>query len=203
MFSNLFQANLYDYFSKTTYYENIDTLEELVQSNLTISTSLHVFDELDSDTYKALRERVVDTSERNMSAIYLVAYHRNTSNLERLSDAKLLVKEQFLTKDGTPRLHIVKECLNSYLLSYIIQKHSPYRYYFNHVLVRLSEAGFMQKWNDDVLKALEIEKWNVSRKRSEFNWRKLNNKDLQIAYMVLVIGYFLCFICFLREILIT
>lgn len=197
IFSGLFQANLFNLFSKATYYGNIDTLEELARSNLTISTSMKVFDDLDSDTYKALRMKVINTST---SSLHDVAYQRTTSNLERLSDARLIVKKKFLDNDGHSRLYVVKECLSSYLLGYILQEHSPYRYYFNHVLARLTEGGFYEKWNNDILKANDIAAWNESRKKQENLWRKLNNNDLQIAYTVLIIGYVVSLLCFLKEI---
>lgn len=200
IFSSLFQANLYNHFSKANYHSNIDTLEQLSQSNLTISTSLKIFDDLDSDTYRALRLKVINTAG---SSFHEVAFHRNTANLERLSDAKAIIKQFYFDEEGHSRLYVVKECLSNYLLAYILQEHSPYRYYFNHVLVRLTEGGFLKKWNEDISQAFNIAAWNSSRKKQEIIWRKLNNNDMQIAYIVLITGYVVSFLCFLKEILLN
>lgn len=195
IFSNLFQGILYTHFSKITYFSNIDTLEELVRRNLTISTTLRVFHELNYSTHEALRKRIVDTSDRNQSAAPDVAFYKNTSILERLSDAKLMVQMKYLDNEGHPRLYIVKECLNTYLLAYIFPRISPYKYYFNYVITKLAESGLIEKWNNDIYDAVGNKNEN-----KEDNWRMLNNNDLQIAYIVLITGNTIASIFFLREI---
>lgn len=200
IFGNMFQGILYSHFSKITYFKNIDTLDEFIRRNLSISTSLRQFFEIDSDTHQALRNRVIDTSDKHQSAIYDVAFYKNTSILERFSDAKLLVQKQYLDEEGNPRLYLVKECLNTYLLAYIFPRDSPYKHYFNYVITKLAESGLTKKWIGDIYEAVKNGKNHTSYEKKQENWRMLNNNDFQAAYIVFVTGNIIAIFCFLGEI---
>lgn len=200
IFSNLFQGSLYTYFSKATYFDNIHTLEDLVHSSLSISTSSRVFEELDTDVYNELRNKVVNTSDINTSALNRVAFNGNTAVLKSLSDAKQFVNNRYLDEEGNPRLHIVDECIRSYFLAYITPSGSPYIYYINYVLSKLTEAGLTKKWLKDIINAIELESQNILLQGGHSGRRKLNNEDLYIAYIVLLTGYIFSILIFLKEI---
>lgn len=47
----------------------------------------------------------------------------------------------FLNSDGSPKLHIVKECPRHYFITYIVRRNWPLLPRFNKVLYRLAEGG--------------------------------------------------------------
>lgn len=53
----------------------------------------------------------------------------------------MLFQTRYINVDGTPKLHVVKECPRHYFLTYIVYKDFPLLYRFNKLILRYTEAG--------------------------------------------------------------
>ncbi|XP_044270049.1 uncharacterized protein LOC123014832 [Tribolium madens] len=56
-----------------------------------------------------------------------------------------IIGANYLDQDGTPLLHMTKECLATYFISYIVPKGSSLLNTFNKVILRLVESGLTWK----------------------------------------------------------
>lgn len=168
--SGTFESYLYTAYTKRSFYKNIDTLHDLDESNLQISASSPSLRNLfgnsqtsSSDVLKSLKKKYI-LDDGVESAIERTAIKRDICSVERYSDVNIIIQVQktssniniekfrfslirfyfqtkFLHRDGSPKLHVIKECPRHYFLTYIIRKGWPLLPRFNQVIDRLAEAG--------------------------------------------------------------
>lgn len=89
--------------------------------------------------------------------VWLFALMRNCYAFFSRFGANLLIKSQnllnnqnlgqfqtkYLNKDGSPKLHVIKDCPRHYFLTYIVYRDWPMLYRFNKILHHLAEAGLL------------------------------------------------------------
>ena len=180
----LVQASFFNFFTHPLFYQEIDTLEELDQSNLPIATNFYQFDSDGSELMANLKKKRVRYLSNFMS---VVAYNRNLALLERKRDVDSIIKTQYLSADGTPLLHVVNECFTSYFISYIVPRGSALLNIFDVILLRLVESGLTSKWYQDVEYSITTEELMNLNHRKKL-WRAFNLFDLQAAFFLWVVG---------------
>jgi hypothetical protein len=194
----IIEGSFFTSFTTTTFYQDIDTLEDLYESGLPIATNFWFLVEDDkSDLMARLKQRVVGTEHDPLD---LVAFHGNVATLARKQDLELLIPTKYSDKSGTPLIHTVSECHTTVLLADILPKDSVYYDAFNWVVVGLFEGGFTSKWYRDIIDSLVVED-SVASYRPDFAPCTLY--DIQAAFLAVLTGYFCSILTFLVEIVCT
>ena len=188
------QGSVFTDFTTVVYYKDINTLEELDESGLSIATSTWYLDYDSSELMKSLKKKQVEKTEESFG---MAAHRRNVAVLYRKQDAEYLVNVKYLGVEGSPLLHIVNECLHSFLIVNVLQKGSPFLKTFNNVIAKLVEGGLPQKWYNDGLEAGSREKL-LEKNIEEFK-RIGYLDDVQLAFHVLALGYLVSALAFLHE----
>jgi hypothetical protein len=106
--------------------------------------------------------------------------------------------------DDWKTMRVMKECMSRFFISLGLAKDSPYTTAFNEGVIRLEEAGIMDKWQTDVL--LRRGNRNISsmlqEKRNIINSAgplKLSMANLQGAFIVLLLGNTVATVIFISE----
>lgn len=194
--TSIFQGSLVKSFSTKSYYDDINTLEDLDQSGLRIGTSLKIF----SNSTTLLTSLESKKIWLNISALERAAFYRDVAGVERKQDANLLINTKYKRDDdGYPLLHLMKECPSSVFIAFIVPNGSPYLNRFNYVLYKFTEAGLLEKWYRDVIDAflwenLKEEKCYFSNEKKPFKF-----KDVKAAFFLLIFGHIVaCLILFIE-----
>lgn len=203
--STAFSAALLSVYTTETYLPDINTLEELDKSGMTIRSSINPFKDGESALYQSISRKVRGKyeNEKDLSSIEIAAAS-NVGGIERYLDSKLLIQTHFSDKHGNPLLHIVRDCPNSYFLSYIVPVGSPYLKIINHFLVRINEAGLKSKWLEDFPDAFvyqrRIEKLRKEDSHSMEEYEAFDLENIKGILIILLIGYCIACIVFISEI---
>ncbi|KAH0815784.1 hypothetical protein GEV33_007007 [Tenebrio molitor] len=181
----VFQGSLFKNYTTTTYYADIDTLEEIDQSGLPVAMPAWRFVKADSDLMRRLLNKTIPKSE---DSIDFVAYQRNIAMCEVKSYAQFFMKTRYVDNDGLPLLHIVDECLATFLLGTVMPKDSAFLTVFNNVITQVTEAGLTVKWNNDIVASLTVEKM-ISLNRNRPTTKPFKLYDVQTAFYVVILGH--------------
>lgn len=194
----IIQGSFFTEFTTSVFYPDIDTLEDLYESNLPIATYYWFL--IDGDSSDLMTKLKKHQIEARGDLYDQTAYHRNVSTLVRKKTTEMLIKKKYRTRDGTPLVHIVKECHTTLLLCNILPKGSHFLEVFNRVIMRLYEGGFIKKWFNDFGQGLVEEERFESEEAKDFV--SLNLHDLQTAFYILLLGHSCSIFLFLCEIVI-
>lgn len=118
-------------------------------------------------------------------------------------------------------LHVVKECPQTYFLTYIVRKGWPLLPRFNTIIRRLSEGGaadisfscanksqrlissftgFLQLWYDQVENAFVMHSlYSQPIQPSKLGKQAFSLTDMQTAFYILIIGYLIALTVFVAE----
>lgn len=190
-----FAGTLVQSFTTTSHYPDINTLEQLDASGLSIATSLRVFDNNSSDVISRLHSKITAI---NSTALNRAAYQRDVAAMERKEDAKFLISTEYMN-NGLPLLHIVNECPSTYFITYIVPNNSPFLPKFNSVILNFFESGLIAKWYDDFIEAIILEKIFKYQDNSKVN-KPFNLSDIQTAFYILFMGIIISGLVFVGEI---
>lgn len=197
--SGIIQGSLIKSFTTVSYYDDIDTLDELANSNLLILTSLDVFDKDESIIGRKLYHKKIssgsEVKDEGIATLSDVCLFKNISTIARQSEITYVKYNVYLAPDGTRCLHAVKEFLLTYFVVYIVPLHSPFLFKINDIIEKLRESGFIQYWFKNV----------YSRKKASHTkqsyYHPTSLKDVTVPFEILFLGYILCIIVFIYEIL--
>ncbi|KAH0819030.1 hypothetical protein GEV33_003761 [Tenebrio molitor] len=174
----VFQGSLFKNYTTTTYYADIDTLEELDQSGLPVAMTVWRFMKADSDLMRRLQNKTI---RKYQNSIDSVAYQRNIAMCETKSYLQFLMKTKYVDNDGSPLLHVVDECLTTFLMGNLMPKGSAFLTVFNNVITKVTEAGLTVKWDNDIVDSLTLEKMiNLSRNRTTTKPFTLYDVQIQV-----------------------
>mgnify|MGYP005985097755 FL=1 len=194
---SIVQGFMFKNFTTTYFYEDIDTLEELDKSQLTIQSSKMFFIKDESTIFQNLKKRAKASRGDTYNTM---ATFRNVATLAPRINTNLLIKTKYLDGDGFPLLHVLDECLSSFIVSHVVSKGSAFLTVFNKDIMTMVEAGLLWKWLNDIVYSMTTE--NIfTLKRDEHRARVFSLYDLQIAFYVVILGSLLSFLIFLCEIL--
>ncbi|KAJ3647497.1 hypothetical protein Zmor_019372 [Zophobas morio] len=192
----IFEGYMFRTFTTTKFYPDINTLEELDKSGLTLEWDSWFFFKDNSSLIKNLERKSVPVQQDTFNSI---AFHRNVATVEPKVYAEFL-STKYVDSEGFPRLHIVDECLNTFLVGHVVPKGSAFLTIFNNFITKMMEAGLTEKWLRDVFDSTVTEKTYILNKNKQ-SVKAFSMDDLQIAFYGIVVGYvgsFLVFLCELR-----
>lgn len=193
----IFQGTLIQSFSTLMYYNNVDTLEELAESNLQIRTSLEIFDWDQSVTMRKLFGKIVEVNDNEndwLLSLYKLCIYKNFSLVGRESEIRHIKYNIILAKDGTRCLHTVKEHIMSPFFVYIVPHYSPYLLKINDLIIKLRESGLIEYWIENA----RLQKYNGQKNYHSF--KNITYDDLLVFLYILFSGHILAFLIFLYEI---
>lgn len=88
----------------------------------------------------------------------------------------------------------------AYRLGYLLASQSIYREPFNHFIGLFTQAGLANKWMDDALFVLQLEREVVIREHYQDKSNILTLSHLQTAFYILLIGNVVSFGVFMVEV---
>ncbi|GLV40558.1 Ionotropic receptor 10a [Carabus blaptoides fortunei] len=201
IFASCFQGSLYNSYSNTLHFRDINTLEELDKSGIQIVTSstglIAMFGNDTNPIIQRLKDKIF---VYNMSSsMDTAANSRNLAAFERKNDAKMRIKTDYTrVSDGVEMLHVMNECPWSYYLTYIVPRGSPYLPVFDMLITTFREAGLISKWNRDTNYAYILEKRVPPTMASDI-LEPFTLTDLQTAFFLLSFGLGIAMLVFLVE----
>jgi hypothetical protein len=183
-------------FTKTIYYKDVTTLEEVVQLGLPTATSIWNLVYKDSDIMRRLKTKQVDPNE----VFDLVAFQRNIITFDTKIFLMIISKSKYVDDDGQPLLHIVNECVSTFKVATIVPKGSAFLNVFDNLITKLHESGLSSKWFNDMFDSIVAEKMiSISKKRKSV--KSFSLRDTESAFGIIVLGLACSVVVFLAEIL--
>lgn len=196
----LYQSCLVSSLSNPFHYPELNTLEEIANSNFTIVTKYqnlkrHTFRE-NTTLANKLRSKVrVIVSDEPTNDIVI---SNHVIAIGRYASYKLDNLSRYYDADGNELLHVVDECPYTYLLSYVVRLYSPYRERINELLLRMREAGLVKLWYENM--AFPVYKAEQRRKVAKSERRiRLTMEHYSLTFVGLLVGLLSCTIVFLAE----
>lgn len=198
---DLYQSYLVSDLSNPFHYPELNTLEDVANSNLTIVTKYynlkeHTFAENTTLDKKLRSKTKIIISDKPIND--LVAFGKKVIAIARYSSVKLDDLSKYYDADGNELLHQVEECPTTYLLSYVMSLHSPYRERVNVLLLRMQQAGLINLWYGNMAYPTYIikQKRKVDKKERKI---QLSMEHYSLTFIGLSIGLFFCTVIFLAE----
>ncbi|GAB0087902.1 uncharacterized protein DMENIID0001_022640 [Sergentomyia squamirostris] len=136
-----FQGTLVTSLSSPRSFKDINTLEELDASGMYIETPsdqlIEIFGENGSPLLESLKKKLRQNHEMSMNR----SLNRNVVTIGRMGDSPIIIEMMYTNPDGSPKIHVVKQCPRTQHMAYIVRKGWSFAPLFNKVLGRLKEAG--------------------------------------------------------------
>lgn len=197
--SAIFQSSLVTSYSSASYYPDLNTMEDVLASNLPISSTLDVFSyNSSSETIRRLRQKQI--SSKGKVSLEEAAYHRSVAALERKLDAEFYIGTKYYDNAGNPLLHVVKECTASYFVSMAVQRGSPFLPLISRFIERFAESGLIRKWYEDFVDYIRLMD-RYRRGQHEEGRKAFSVNDMQTAFYVLIAGLAVASFVFIGELL--
>lgn len=197
-----FQGSLIGVYSTPMFYKDVDTLEELSQTETQIKSEYmffinDVFSDLSYPVIAKLKSMISFYND-NVSITHRVANQKNFATLVRKSEVQIdNHTTTYFDSKGMNLIHMVKECPRSYNLAYPFPVNSALLPVLNMIMLRASEAGLLVKWYEEMA-------FNVSASRRYVaslsdSLKVFSLKDMQISFYQLLIGCAVAFLAFIIE----
>ncbi|XP_056639121.1 uncharacterized protein LOC130446737 isoform X1 [Diorhabda sublineata] len=197
----------------------IDTIEQLIKSRLTYAgwgeINEHFFKTSADPSLEIISDNfvLVNDSEEAVDRVAegSFAFYENTYFLkEALVKRQRRFQKQFSTNENSTNqsenlvnvkndriLHIMEDCIIKMPISIGLQKNSPLKPRIDKFIRQVSEAGFIEKWLDDVMQKVyttEIQIEDSGTTKAIMNLRKFSG-----ALVALVFGYLVALIVLMAE----
>jgi len=197
----LYQSCLVSSLSNPFHYPELDTLEDIANSNFTIITKYQNVKQstfLENTTLANKLRNKIKVIVTNKSTIDIVAFNKKIVAIGRYESYKLDDLSNYSDADGNELVHIVEEYPYTYLLSYVVKLYLPYRERINELLLRMREAGLIKLWYENM--AYPIYEAEQKRKMAKSERKiKLTMKHYSLTFVGLLFGLLSCVIVFLME----
>ncbi|KAH0818167.1 hypothetical protein GEV33_004624 [Tenebrio molitor] len=179
----IIQGFLFTSFTKTIFYKDVSTLEEVIQLGLPTATSRWNLIYKDSDIMRRLKTKQVDPND----VLDLVAFQRNIITFDTKLFLTLITKSKYVDDDGQPLLHIVNECVSTFKIATLVPKESAFLNVFDDVIIKLYESGLTWKWYNDMFDSIVAEKMiRISKKRKRV--KSFSLRDTESAFCIIALG---------------
>lgn len=199
----LFESSLTSVYMKPLYYNDINTLEEFDKSGLNILYKFHamkddLFPSNISVLYDSLRKKMIFYNETNFSILKNLAKNSGNDNyggVTRETTINIEDVEYFILN----KIYKVPECPKTYILAYLLQKHSPYATRINYLLALILSSGLFEKWKCDVIYEAKLKRQKINDKEISMSFKILNLNDLQLSFYIITFGNILSILIFFIE----
>lgn len=205
--TNAFQGSLTSYLTLPMFLPDIDTMEELYTSGidpLGFPGFEHYlpFDPEEDDFYSKIYKKIkvidVTTHWDSPEGAETDDQRFRTATITDKYAAEFMVKQLENVQDGSPVLHLMEECLMESYVMYEVHRFCPYLRRFDHLLLRMFEAGLFNQWTKDTVFE-KLAKGELSQPDSRRRLEKINMDDLQGAFYLWAVGLLTSSLCFFVE----
>lgn len=184
--SGIYQGILVSFMTKLRAYPELETFEDISQSDLTIITIpsyLRFIKQSPNPVLRFLTPRVEPVS----------SYSKGLGRICRQQDAALISlltlleynkNTMCIDDNGEPSFYIPSESINQILLTYVVPMGSPYLPRWNTLILRAKEAGLVDKWLQDFIQETSpLFKTVIKTPHISISWN-----HLQSSFWILGIG---------------
>ncbi|XP_039952787.1 uncharacterized protein LOC120769711 [Bactrocera tryoni] len=190
IFGAIFESSLATVFIHPLYYNDINTLQQLDESNLKViykysSMADDLFFSETSPLFANLNKKLVHVQNLNADVILDIAKNGGKAGVSR-ANSLLLESLQFIL---SKQVYIVPECPKDYTISYVIPKDAPWEEAINNLLLQFASLGLIKKWINDMKTAVDIDIMKSGMDFEQTNtFKVLTVNDLQLAFYVVILG---------------
>jgi hypothetical protein len=191
-----FQGLLLDTVTNPHFGMDIDTLQQLDEAGLSIFTeNPNLMDTFNgSESMERLRGKLTYESD----ALSVISRMKKYKNMSLLCSRKRAT--WFMKRQGDGMLHIINEAPRAYFMSYMVPKGSPYLERLYVLFGRITQAGLVDKWDEDTKYETKLESDpQVDDSDVEIAQKSLKLSDVAGNFMILTVGYVACIAVFLAE----
>ncbi|XP_050450329.1 uncharacterized protein LOC126850906 [Cataglyphis hispanica] len=196
----LYQSYLVSVLSNPLHYPELNTLEDVANSNFSLGTKYynlkeHTFTE-NTTLFNKLRRKikVINTDKMMLD---IVAFDKLIA-ITRYASLKIDDLSKYYDADGNELFHLVEECPNTFSLSYVMRLYLPYRERINWLLLRMQEAGLINLWYDNMTYPTYVAEQKRKVEKSERRIT-LTMNHYSLTFVGLSIGLLFCIVVFLAE----
>ncbi|XP_053954862.1 uncharacterized protein LOC128861020 [Anastrepha ludens] len=201
IFGAIFESSLATAFIRPLYYNDINTLQELDESNLKIiykysSMADDLFFSETSPLFASLNKKLVHLQDWNADVILDIANNGGKASVTRQNSIMLESLQFILAK----QVYVVPECPKFYTISYVIPKNAPWEKAINNLLLAFCSSGLITKWINDMKTEVDIDIMIKGMDIEDTNTLKvLTVIDLQLAFYVVLMGNTLAVLSLIAE----
>ncbi|KAM7361197.1 uncharacterized protein ACRADG_010435 [Cochliomyia hominivorax] len=200
IFGTILECSLSAVFIYPLYFKDINTLQELDDSNFKIfyrhqSMANDLFVSDTSELLNSLNKKLI---YKNSSLLINEIMDKN--NVAGVSRYKNLNSEYF-DLIASKRIWIIPECPKHYSLSYIWPTGSPWANAIDELLLKFLSSGLIQKFEREMKFEIDIKIMVEKLYEDHKYFRILSYSDLQLAFYALILGCLLSTLTFLYELL--
>lgn len=199
LMGSTYQASFVKELMLPKYYKDLDTLEELEESELQLvigKNMMGVLNNSEVPVFKNLAKRAVEHLVfNNCLKQLLTAFNLSCAVDEHIS---LLRSKTHVTNDNRPLIHKMKECLSLHWDVYVTKQGFPFLDKFNQHIQNLIQAGLYNKWLNDILtmEKVKFDKYTVKT-------ATLTMKHFEGIFFILFVGLCASTVVFLLELLLS
>lgn len=141
------ESNFVKTYTAVTYFEDIDTLQALSESNLILYTTFLSGSNHSSGINRALYQKQRQPPDWTETELLRdLCEHRNFSTLERYEDMLYVYRGGIRSPDGSKCIHTMKEFIATYHFGYIVYHGCPYLPKINSYISQSQQAGLIEYW---------------------------------------------------------
>lgn len=190
-----FQSSLYRILSMPNIINNINTLEELAESGLRVSTK--------SDN---LKNTFNGTGKSYMKEIKLILLGKNQSKLPAYLERHAINTYEELMdfrKFGDTQRHLIPECPKQYGLAHIARKDSILADAISKIISRIIASGLIKKWRIDVMNNISMYTPYDKHIVTTANTKQFKIIDFLFCFIILIVGLSVSGFIFLVEVILA
>ncbi|XP_034490345.1 uncharacterized protein LOC117793989 [Drosophila innubila] len=202
IFGAIFESSLATVYIHPLHYKDIITMQDLDDSGLKVvykytSMADDLFFSETSPLFASLNKKLWWNRDLDADVTNEVATVGGKAGVSRYSSLTMESANYLLMK----RIWVVPECPKYYTISYVMPRDAPWEEAVNGILLRLLNAGLIDKWiHDQKYKRTVKMHTAIYQTESESSQvRVLTIGDLQLAFYVVIVGTLLGWMGFLAE----
>lgn len=207
LLNNMYVANLMSNIVIQIPLPDINTMEQLADSELTIITP-HVYVDilknnldLTQTEHAKIANRIIHDLSFDEARAKLNENNINYAYADKMHVTNFNVKKRNHYTNGRPLLHEMSICPVPYLAVYIVTYGSPFKERINIIVRRTLESGLMNYWDAYMETQTRLSGKSYSKSKKSEDPTELTLDHMQAAFVVLAGGNFFAFIVFWTEII--
>lgn len=192
--SNIYQSGIVRQLSTRSTDSNINTLQELSQSdlNLTYIPSIEDFIKLPSNMSSNIYVKLLyNRQKKSRLSIYdevqQITINRSSGILVYSLVAKQLRADNYDKKTRQSRIHIVPESPAGYFASFSVPKSSPYLRRFNQILQRCQESGLFGREIEKREAVIDVKDSKYALEAAETKLSPIKLEQLSSLFLVWIV----------------
>ncbi|XP_055909372.1 uncharacterized protein LOC129944166 [Eupeodes corollae] len=207
IFGAIFESSLATVYINPLYYNDINTMAELDESQLKIlikhaAMKDDLFFGSDLLVFKRLDKKLLYVTDIVGPIIDVMSKKGGFASVTRASSLILDDISYILSQ----KIHQIPECPKNYHIAYVYPKESPFKERVNDILLRFLNGGLINHWIEMMYHEAKIgilKSPEILQVMGGYTWKVLTIKDLQLAFYVIIGGSVISTLVVISEIYIA